>query len=97
MTKQGGRADLTSTDARKRWRARQPEKDHAHRQVEFLLRRWKRAGIPKPPCEECGVCEVHAHHTDYSKPLDVRWLCAPCHIRGHWQNGWREARAVAAA
>jgi hypothetical protein len=31
-------------------------------------------------CEACGIdCYPDAHHEDYSKPLEVRWLCRPCH------------------
>lgn len=39
-------------------------------------------------CERCGVLAqntkdgrayVQAHHRDYSKPLDVEWICAKCH------------------
>jgi hypothetical protein len=38
----------------------------------------------KQPCIFCGNNEkVHAHHRDYSKPLEVTWLCAKCHHRLH--------------
>lgn len=31
-------------------------------------------------CSACGVeCKPDGHHHDYSKPLDVIWLCRPCH------------------
>ena len=31
-------------------------------------------------CQSCnGRLNVQAHHEDYSKPLDVLWLCASCH------------------
>lgn len=42
-------------------------------------------GLQKPSnCQRCGKeCtewwELHAHHADYSKPLDVEWLCTTCH------------------
>lgn len=34
-------------------------------------------------CEVCGAARVVAHHDDYSKPLAVRWLCRPHHLRHH--------------
>jgi len=40
-------------------------------------------------CEDCGHSHycLHAHHDDYSFPLDVRWLCPPCHFAWHQENG----------
>lgn len=33
-------------------------------------------------CEMCNVrCKPHAHHENYEKPLEVKWLCAECHYR----------------
>lgn len=38
----------------------------------------------KMPCEKCGTIEgVHGHHEDYSKPLDVNWLCVEHHFERH--------------
>ena len=35
-------------------------------------------------CQNCGVtCKPHGHHDDYSKSLDVRWLCVKCHVDFH--------------
>lgn len=44
-----------------------------------------RDGVLTPqPCEFCGTTErVHKHHTDYSKPLEVVWLCEAHHMRLH--------------
>lgn len=39
--------------------------------------------LVKQPCEQCGNTVVHAHHDDYDKPLDVRWLCQQHHVEVH--------------
>ena len=45
-------------------------------------------------CSECkNKCVPQAHHDDYSKPLQVRWLCRGCHMNFHSQkkqNAYRE-------
>lgn len=43
----------------------------------------RKGKIKKSPCEVCGSLVVEAHHDDYSKPLDVRWLCRTHHMRLH--------------
>lgn len=45
----------------------------------------KRGAVEKPStCQRCGAsCNPHGHHSDYSKPYQVEWLCAKCHGTEH--------------
>lgn len=42
--------------------------------------------IKRSPCEVCGF-RGDAHHDDYAKPLEVRWLCRSCHQKHHVKFG----------
>lgn len=45
----------------------------------------RRGKLIPQPCEKCGTTEeIQMHHEDYSKPLDVKWLCVPCHMDEHY-------------
>lgn len=44
--------------------------------------------IRSDTCEHCRFTPrdrtlIQGHHDDYSKPLEVRWLCTSCHVRLH--------------
>lgn len=49
----------------------------------------KKSGRLTPEdCSRCGALHSsdapsHAHHEDYSKPMEVEWLCASCHGKEH--------------
>jgi hypothetical protein len=61
---------------RKNYRAAHPEKNRCHAVVSKAVRDGR---LIKHPCEVCGSATVQAHHSDYSKPLEVIWLCLKHH------------------
>lgn len=65
----------------RKWLSNNQEKKDAHIKVHKALL----AGvILKNPCIVCGENKkVHGHHTDYSKPLQVHWLCPRHHSAMH--------------
>lgn len=67
-------------EAEKKSVAKYPEKDKARR----LLRMAVNLGVVKKiPCRDCGSPKVQGHHKDYSKPLEVVWLCTADHKQEH--------------
>lgn len=67
------------------YRGKYPLKYSAHCLVNNALRDGK---LTKPSiCEECKKLyepkQIHGHHCDYSKPLEVMWLCETCHKEWH--------------
>lgn len=67
--------------ANKKWREKNADKNSAHTKISYLRQTGRL--IPEP-CKICGSEEnVEAHHEDYSKPLDILWLCSTCHHKIH--------------
>lgn len=64
-----------------RW-GREAIKRDVYRAVKRAL---KSGELVRPKsCERCGGGKrIAAHHDDYSKPLQVQWLCSSCHGKRH--------------
>jgi hypothetical protein len=62
-----------------KWRNENVEKVVAHEKLNYAIRK---GIVVKKPCW-CGNEKSQAHHEDYSKPLDVVWLCAKHHKQRH--------------
>jgi len=65
------------------WAKRNRKKRNAHQKVYRVIKSGK---LIKP--DSCSICSsdylVEAHHKDYSKPLEVEWICKKCHSKEHW-------------
>jgi hypothetical protein len=72
------RAQSQKNKENREWRKANPEKFRAHVAVGNALAKGK---LIRP--ERCQLCwepsRIEAHHQDYSKVLDVVWLCHSCH------------------
>jgi hypothetical protein len=72
---------------------RYPEKNRARRRVAEALTAGR---LVKPlACERCerevSGRNLQAHHEDYSKPLEVDWLCVDCHTQLHVEKARKAA------
>lgn len=67
-------------EERREWKASNREKTKAHNNLNYEIRAGR---MERGACEVCGNAKTDAHHHDYSKPLDVRWLCRRHHILEH--------------
>jgi predicted DNA-binding protein YlxM (UPF0122 family) len=56
--------------------------------------------VPPKKCQRCGDggifkdgrTKIQAHHPDYGKPLEVMWLCQPCHHKWHKEHTAKGAK-----
>jgi hypothetical protein len=82
--------DCTKADVRQYWRenadvlrqtdrVRRIVRHHANQQASNAIRDGRLVRDPK--CYYCDYIgpNIQAHHWNYYRPLDVRWLCLRCH------------------
>lgn len=68
------------------YRSKNKNKYKAHRMISNAIK--NKTLFSQDTCELCSSnFHIEAHHDDYSKPLDVRWLCSACHKQWHAKNG----------
>lgn len=71
---------IAGNRAKKKFRESNPVKAKAHNMVSNAIRDGE---LKKEPCMICNSSDVQAHHPDYTKPLDVVWLCPLHHSKIH--------------
>lgn len=69
-----------TTEITRAWRAEDKRRNAAHNAV---ARAVKSGLLVRERCMRCTEPKTIAHHEDYDKPLDVMWLCQPCHKQRH--------------
>jgi hypothetical protein len=77
QTQQG---KLAHSKANNAWANKYPERKAASTAINSAKLTGKLAPLP---CLICGDPNTEAHHPDYSRPLDVIWLCTAHHKAAH--------------
>lgn len=67
-----------------------PEERERRNKVRVLTNTAIKIGkLIRQPCEKCGDPASQAHHDDYDKPLEVRWLCFMHHRMEHGHKNFK--------
>jgi hypothetical protein len=67
------------------YKKRYPMKYAAHIITANAIRSGKL--LPVKNCSECNSTnKIEGHHDDYTKPLNIKWLCELCHKEWHRHN-----------
>lgn len=86
------RGSKTHAKSLMRQRIQSPEKYKARYALTNAIRDGR---VVRGVCAVCGSSQVEGHHHDYSKPLDVVWLCKKHHTEHHQQEKSRWATPAA--
>lgn len=73
----------------KKYNEKNKLKKSAHSKVQCAIETGK---LIKEKCKVCGNEKTHGHHEDYSKPLEVIWLCHKHHMEIHKKKREMERR-----
>jgi hypothetical protein len=80
--KNGRSRPIDYLEANQEWQENHPKATKAHWLVRSAIKSGK---LIKPTkCTGCGrETRLSGHHNDYSKSLEVEWLCSSCHKLRH--------------
>src|SRR3989304_4621277 len=76
---------MRSSESSVKWQKANPEKVRAERKLRYAVK----CGLLIRPstCSMCGDGgKIHSHHSDYTKPREVIWVCSLCHSDIHRQK-----------
>lgn len=74
--------------AAERFRRLRIERPELHRARNAVRTATRNGTLKRQPCERCGTTvNVHAHHDDHQKLLEVMWLCPTHHRQRHDEIG----------
>ena len=85
LSNQRGRKQYAENKGYYAEHAREYNKENRHKKNACLavFRAIKKGDMIRLPCVECGAENADAHHPDYSKILEVVWLCRSHHKQLH--------------
>jgi hypothetical protein len=84
--REDGRVKQISQEAKRTAIAKYDEKHPGKTKAKIAVNNAVRdKRLQKLPCSICGSEDSEGHHDDYTKPLDVLWLCPKHHAERHVQ------------
>jgi hypothetical protein len=78
--RQSKKGKIVAKNKANRMKKKYPEKWKARYKLRYAV---GRGTIKKLECAVCGDVKSFAHHPDYTKPLEVTWLCLKHHREVH--------------
>jgi hypothetical protein len=88
---QSEKGKLKHLETTRKYEKENPEKISAQRKVRKAVQFGRL--IRSETCQICNkISKTHGHHEDYSKPLEVIWMCSICHLYHHQKHRYHAER-----